>query len=224
MSPETSDEKITGKLLNEQWGIKAKDSKYRKTGDWYHPLREFPGVFFDANGYILFDTEEEYKNNPFLRIRKDVNVPKGIAMIPGYIHFSELKQTGEEAEQQPIPQASDTTEPTRANRTNAYISRVVRDTKLSQRIKVFHEYKCQICQVSLELSDGLRYAEAHHIKPLGMPHNGPDIAANLICVCPNHHALLDYGAIKLDKAELSFRQGHDIGDEYIEYHNTAILR
>jgi predicted restriction endonuclease len=61
------------------------------------------------------------------------------------------------------------------------------------------------------------YAEAHHIKPLGAPHNGPDVRANILCVCPNDHVLLDYGAIKLYGNHLK-----EVGQEYIDYHNENI--
>ena len=43
-------------------------------------------------------------------------------------------------------------------------------------------------------------AEAHPIKPLG--HDRPNNKANLICACPNHHAMLDYFVMPLDKAKL----------------------
>jgi putative restriction endonuclease len=37
-----------------------------------------------------------------------------------------------------------------------------------------------------------------HIRPLGAPHNGPDVKENIIiCLCPNHHVLFDSGAITL---------------------------
>lgn len=59
---------------------------------------------------------------------------------------------------------------------------------------------------------------AHHIKPLGGEHNGPDVRENILCVCPNHHALLDYGAIKLDPMLLK-----GIERKYIDYHNEKIF-
>jgi hypothetical protein len=37
------------------------------------------------------------------------------------------------------------------------------------------------------------YAEAAHIRPHGRPHSGPDTYDNLICLCPNHHPLFDFG-------------------------------
>ncbi len=39
-----------------------------------------------------------------------------------------------------------------------------------------------------------------------------------MCVCPNHHALLDYGAIPLDSEEIE-----GVGSKYIQYHNRKIF-
>ena len=65
------------------------------------------------------------------------------------------------------------------------------------------------------------YAEAHHVRPLGGDHKGDDRKDNLICVCPNHHAQLDYFAIKLDLGALKLSQ-HEINPAFAEYHNSRI--
>jgi len=103
-------------------------------------------------------------------------------------------------------------------------SRIIRDTALSVKVKAINSYKCQLCGLSLEMPAGKKYAEAHHIKPLGSPHGGPDIISNMICLCPNHHAELDYGAIKLKKEDITINQGHEISDEFIFYHNEVIYQ
>ncbi len=100
--------------------------------------------------------------------------------------------------------------------------RILRDTELARSIKEIHEYKCQICSLSISLPNGKLYAEAHHIQPLGIPHNGPDVAENIICLCPNHHAMLDYGVIKLDLDKLVKKERHAISQTYISYHNKNI--
>jgi uncharacterized DUF497 family protein len=59
---------------------------YIHDGHWYHPLKRFPGALFDRSGYILFRTEEEFRECRYLSIGKDVSVPKpGISAIPGYV-------------------------------------------------------------------------------------------------------------------------------------------
>ncbi|WP_052185233.1 HNH endonuclease [Methylotenera versatilis] len=108
------------------------------------------------------------------------------------------------------------------DRKDITISRIIRDTPLSRRVKSLNNQQCQICGISIEMPAGKKYSEAHHIKPLGQPHNGPDIIENMICVCPNHHAMLDYGAIKLVASNLLFKPNHSISEEFINYHNEYI--
>jgi hypothetical protein len=119
------------------------------------------------------------------------------------------------------PQAVDIADP-ETKRVKCVQYRILRDTALSRHVKALHNYKCQICGITLELGDGNCYAEAHHLRPLGAPHDGPDTLENIICVCPNHHALLDYGGIVLRKKDLLGLSLHTIGEEHINYHNTVI--
>jgi len=79
-------------------------------------------------------------------------------------------------------------------RAQTTIQRIVRDTALGRKVKELHDYTCQVCGLRLDCAGGA-YAEAAHIRPLGAPHNGPDELANLLCLCPNHHILLDRGAL-----------------------------
>ena len=110
------------------------------------------------------------------------------------------------------------------DRIETTIYRILRDTNLALEVKHLHEYKCQICGHTINLPDGKQYAEAHHIKPLGKPHNGPDVIANIICVCPNHHAELDYGVLKIDLSFLSFTAKHAIDSQYVDYHNQFVCK
>lgn len=119
---------------------------------------------------------------------------------------------------QQTPLANDLKEPL-PERAQTTVLRILRDTELSRRIKVLHHFKCQICGHRITLKDGSFYAEAHHIQPLGEPHNGQDIEENIICVCPNHHAELDYSSIELNLPQLPSLGGHKIGQKYVDYHN-----
>lgn len=121
----------------------------------------------------------------------------------------------------PTPNASDLPEaPPERIVTTTY--RILRDTELARRVKLLHNYECQICGHTIALPEDSRYAEAHHIQPLGQPHNGPDVIGNILCVCPNHHAELDYGASGIDLASLRRAAGHPIEEEYVDYHNRII--
>lgn len=119
----------------------------------------------------------------------------------------------------PTPLASDINEPKETERHLVTTYRVLRDTALARRIKADRDYKCQIYQERILLGDGTPYAEAHHVKPLGNPHNGPDDPSNIVCVCPNCHVKLDYGAIKMDQVLFA-----NVHSEFIDYHNTVICK
>ncbi|MFA0409116.1 HNH endonuclease [Vibrio splendidus] len=100
--------------------------------------------------------------------------------------------------------------------------RILRDTTLARKLKLLHKNKCQICGCALTLKDGKSYSEAHHIIPLGKPHNGADVAENIIVLCPNHHVMCDYGSIKLNYDEITKAQGHKLSLNSITYHNETV--
>ncbi|OYW74454.1 MAG: hypothetical protein B7Z37_17655 [Verrucomicrobia bacterium 12-59-8] len=102
------------------------------------------------------------------------------------------------------------------------IYRILRDTDLARRVKTAHEFRCQICGHTIELADGSRYAEAHHIQPLGAPHNGPDVIGNILCLCPNHHAELDYLVVPIIFTALRHAVGHPVDLKYVAYHNLLL--
>lgn len=105
------------------------------------------------------------------------------------------------------------------------VLRIVRDTKQARRVKALYDYCCQVCGIRLESNAGL-YAEAAHIKPLGIPHNGSDSINNLLCLCPNHHVLFDYGAFSIAddlsllgiEGTLKIVRQHEIHIENLRYH------
>jgi len=76
--------KTTGKRLNIEWNIKAKHILYCEDGKWYHLIKDFPGALCDKNGYVLFNTKEEYLNNKYLQIKTELHVSNGISVMPGY--------------------------------------------------------------------------------------------------------------------------------------------
>ena len=113
----------------------------------------------------------------------------------------------------------------KTKRIETRVQRIVRDTVLSKKVKEKYKFTCQVCDTQIETSSGY-YAEAAHIKPLGAPHNGPDSEDNLLCLCPNHHVMFDYGGFAiLENFELIGIEGglrimksHLINKEYLKYH------
>jgi predicted restriction endonuclease len=102
-------------------------------------------------------------------------------------------------------------------------SRVVRDSALIRQLKLLHRDRCQICGEALQTNDGRTYSEGHHLRPIGEPHNGPDIASNILILCPNHHALCDLGGLTVTLGDLATTSEHYPAAEFISYHNTILV-
>jgi hypothetical protein len=78
-------------------------------------------------------------------------------------------------------------------RISATVQRVVRDTAKSALLKRMYNYTCQICRERVQIAENLFLIEVHHVRPLGRDHCGFDHFDNMLVLCPNHHALFDYG-------------------------------
>ncbi len=107
--------------------------------------------------------------------------------------------------------------------------RIVRDTELARKVKQKYNYECQFCGIIIEVN-GVRYAEAAHIRPLGNPHNGEDTPENIICLCPNHHVMFDKGIIAIDKnlnvigiESTKLTAKHDLDINNLSYHYEHIF-
>jgi putative restriction endonuclease len=108
---------------------------------------------------------------------------------------------------------------------------IVRSAEVSSYVKETHNYTCQMCNVRLSVS-GRGYAEGAHIQAVGAQGGGPDVVENMLCLCPNCHALFDLGAILVhDDFTLSCNgqpngmlrvdDRHKVGKEYLALHRKA---
>ncbi|MGM9533777.1 MAG: HNH endonuclease [Intestinibacter sp.] len=109
-------------------------------------------------------------------------------------------------------------------RVNQNIKRIIRDTKIIKELKALHDNTCQICSCKIKIDKNKYYSEGHHIKPLGSPHNGPDIKENIIVLCPNCHVKFDNGMIDISKLKISENKYHKIDNQYITYYNEHIKK
>jgi hypothetical protein len=107
-------------------------------------------------------------------------------------------------------------------RRSVEVSRIIRDSRTARKAKRLHKDRCQVCGEYIEFLNGNRYSEAHHIRPLGGEHRGRDCLENILVLCPNHHAMMDYGAIKIDLSLIHAVAGHNIELANVKYHNTRI--
>lgn len=118
------------------------------------------------------------------------------------------------------------------------INRHQRDRELVEALKELYADRCQLCGDRRARPDGTGYSEVHHIRPLGQPHEGPDKRANMVVVCPNHHADFDNGVLtvnpktleihhpydrSVDGRTLTVKDDHDINSAYLEYHGERIV-
>lgn len=137
---------------------------------------------------------------------------------------SSLPPISVKAAQIDIEQKHGSSNPKRVSLT---VQRVIRDSKLGRQLKKLYDYKCQVCELQINTEAGF-YAEAAHIKPVGAPHNGPDLLENLLCLCPNHHLMFDKGVFCLDDrlnligidGRLHLNPKHDISKEFLSYHRS----
>lgn len=79
-------------------------------------------------------------------------------------------------------------------RRNTSVNRIVRNYDVAASVKRLYDNTCQICGTRLITAAG-PYSEGAHIRPLGIPHNGPDTLENILCLCPNCHVLFDGHAL-----------------------------
>jgi predicted restriction endonuclease len=139
---------------------------------------------------------------------------QGVVLSPGWWH-------GEVPEGSALP-----------DRKKVVTQRIVRSSEVVEYVKGMYDHTCQICSVRLSVGDGRGYSEGAHIRALGGLHRGPDLAPNVLCLCPNCHVQFDRGAIVVAADRtilregkpaglLTVREAHNIGEDFLEYHRAA---
>lgn len=125
------------------------------------------------------------------------------------------------------------------DRVKTTVSRIVRNTHLAKELKQQYQNHCQVCGDTRHRTPLEHYSEVHHIKPLGRPHEGPDLKKNMLVLCPNHHADFDHGVVHIDPDNLEIthatddavsgdtlrmKDEHELGRDLIKYHNEQISK
>jgi len=117
-------------------------------------------------------------------------------------------------------------------------NRVKRNVSFAEQIKDLYDNTCQVCKVFLKTpTEGVGISEAAHIKAIGKPHNGPDTKANMICLCPNHHAQFDrysfyiepetleiVGLDEFKRQSITIHKKHKVKVEFFEYQKQQYLK
>jgi|GEM_PF-6205857 len=75
----------TGSWLARRWNVpiakkegsdnfQGKTAYFHRDGHYWNKLGNFPGAIFDVNGYLLFETEEDYLSHKSLTIKSQTNL------------------------------------------------------------------------------------------------------------------------------------------------------
>jgi putative restriction endonuclease len=113
--------------------------------------------------------------------------------------------------------------------TEVMVQRVVRSTAVANSVKRVHDHQCQICGTRLEAGER-GYSEVAHIQALSR--GGPDVMANVLCLCANCHVLFDLGALLVaddfsitrngvSVDELRTHPRHAVDPKYLRKHRDA---
>jgi len=216
---------MIGRKINEAFSLNSEHTFFFHGGDWYHHLKRFPGILADLNGYVKFETEEEYLNNPNLKHGQRLHIDNGIQSLENYVAFTgeQLYILNQIITNRDSLKGIPLDKNNQAERKPINVDSIIRNQSLVRKVKGIRDNTCQICSKKLKIGPNSYYSEVHHIRPLGKPHNGPDIISNMLCVCPNCHKKLDYGFTPIEFKIVNLK-GHKIDDRFILYHNNQILK
>jgi len=184
-----TDRKIALKLIR-KYNIPVKQSRYSKDGTWYHHLENFPAAFLDNNGYLIFQSEEDYNNCAHLHLGQHVNILQGISSIPGYITY-------ESGLSQPLSEkdiVKENYEFSEGGTKEIILELQKREPTLKRHAIDKYGLNCQICNFNFEQfygTIGAGYIELHHNQPLSVDkEQRTTTLQDIAIVCANCHRVL----------------------------------
>ena len=176
--------------LNETWGVGAVQVRYSDDGHWYATLARFPAALFDAHGYILFKTEQEYRTSPHISIGKQISVPKpGISAIPGYVRVADSDASPS------LDVDIHTVAATEGRRRLVlHLQRERNQTVVRNKKKLAASLDCEVCGFSFSRAYGSAasdYCEVHHLKQLSeVEDTARTRTEDLAILCANCHRVV----------------------------------
>ncbi len=173
-----------------EWGVSVLQAKYSHDGHWYSLFTRFPAALVDANGYLLFETEKQFRESPYLALGKQVSVKvPGISGVPGYV---QKKTTSA-----PIAEDVDVHEEGASEGLSRLQAHLVRERRrgLSLRKKRSVEsLSCEACEFSFSATYGAvaaEYCEVHHLLPLATSgESRRTLLKDLAILCANCHRVV----------------------------------
>lgn len=194
-----SNRNIAGELAR-KYKLAVRQQRYSENGEWYHPLVRFPAAFFDKNGYIVFNTREDYESCSYLQLGQDVNViGNGISSIPGYILYNDNKEIEPTIKETEAKYGITPSETFPQEFTEGAIEEMVielrkRNPQLKKSAVEALGVTCQVCGFNFaefygEIGKG--YIEIHHIHPLSENDESRQTTLDDVAmVCSNCHRML----------------------------------
>lgn len=106
-----------------------------------------------------------------------------------------------------------------------------------EELKRRYEYACMVCGDRRRRSPEAGFARVYHPMPTDDDHGGPATVENAVVVCPNHYADFVHGLLAVDPQTLAIEHayeeavsgrtlstvdGHDLGVQYLAYHNEVL--
>jgi hypothetical protein len=64
--------------------VGLRDAHYFHGGTWFQQPSNFPCIYLDSDGYVIFPDENRFCSCPGLSIGVNVNVPRGISSLTDY--------------------------------------------------------------------------------------------------------------------------------------------
>ncbi len=75
---------VRGSQLADREGLSVKRAYYHHEGTWFQVPIEFPAALFDPRGYVVFETESEFRNTPGVEVGEKTNIHEGIWKLSKY--------------------------------------------------------------------------------------------------------------------------------------------
>ena len=76
------------------------------------------------------------------------------------------------------------------------------DRAIGDNLKMFYNYRCQICGKDCGSNYNIHLVEAHHITPFSLSMNND--VSNIMIICPNHHEVIHIAKPVFNRSKLAF--------------------
>jgi hypothetical protein len=108
---------------------------------------------------------------------------------------------------------------------------------LERELRARYDDTCMVCGDRRRRGPEAGHSTVHYPMPTAAPHGGPVAAENALVLCPNHRADFEHGTVTVDPRTLtvdhayesavsgrtlSTADDHEVGAQYLAYHNDVV--